>query len=72
MDRNIGLDRTATGVQASCELVSRRAFMARTTLSKLIRTTRLSTARAAGPASAALLDVVVTTPILSEVDMASQ
>jgi PEP-CTERM motif len=39
--------------------------MARTTLSKLIRSALLSTALVAGSASAALLDVVVTTNILS-------
>ena len=66
MDSNFGMDRTAT-----CP-VSRCNFMARTTLTQLIRSALLSTALVAGPASAALLDVVVTTPILSEVDMASQ
>ena len=64
MDRNLALNCAAT------YHVSRRAFMARTTLSKLIQCALLSTALVAGPASAALLDVVVTTNILSEVDMA--
>ena len=59
MDRNIGMDRTAT-----CH-VARRAFMARTTLSKLIQRTLLSGALVAGPASAALFDVLVTTDMLS-------
>ena len=66
MDSNFGMDRTAT-----CP-VSRCNFLARTTPSKLIQCALLSSALVAGPASAALLDVVVTTPILSEVDMASQ
>ena len=59
MDRTIGLDRAAT-----C-LVSRCNFMARTMLRQLIRSAFLSTALVAGSASAALLDVVVTTDILS-------
>ena len=64
MDSNFGMDRTATDPVSPCN------FMARTTLTQLIRSALLSTALVAGPASAALLDVVVTTNILSEVDMA--
>ena len=59
MDRTIGLDRTATGH------VARRAFMARTTLSRLIQCALMSSALVAGSASAALFDVVVTTDMLS-------
>ena len=59
MDRNIGLDRTATGH------VARHVFMARTTLSKLIQCALLSSVLVAGPASAALFDVVVTIDMLS-------
>ena len=59
MDRTIGLDRTATGH------VARHVFMDRTTLSKLIQCALLSSALVAGPASAALFDVVVTTDMLS-------
>ena len=59
MDRNIGLDRTATGH------VARHVFMARTTLSKLIQCALLSSVLVAGPASAALFDVLVTTDTLS-------
>ena len=59
MDSNIRLHRTATGH------VARHVFMARATLSKLIQCALLSSALVAGPASAALFDVVVTTDILS-------
>ena len=59
MDRIIGVNRAAI-----C-LASRRALMARTTLSKLIQRTLLSGALVAGPASAALFDVLVTTDMLS-------
>ena len=59
MDSNIGLNRNATGHAA------RRAFMARSTLSKLIQCALMSSALVAGSASAALFDVVVTTDMLS-------
>ena len=59
MDRTIGLDRAATYPVSRCN------FTARTTLPQLIRSALLSTALVAGSASAALLDVVVTTDILS-------
>ena len=59
MDSNIRLHRTATGH------VARHVFMARATLSKLIQCALMSSALVAGPASAALLDVVVTTDMLS-------
>ena len=59
MERNIGLDRTATGH------IARHALMDRTTLSKLIQCALLSSALVAGSASAALFDVVVTTDMLS-------
>jgi PEP-CTERM motif len=59
MDRIIGLNRNATGH------VARRALMARTTLSKLIQCALLSSALVAGPVSATLFDVVVTTDMLS-------
>ena len=59
MDRNIGLNRNATGHAAL------RAFMARSTLSKLIQCALMSSALVAGPASAAPFDVVVTTDMLS-------
>ena len=59
MDSNIRLHRTATGH------VARHVFMARATLSKLIQCALLSSALVAGPASAALFDVVVTTDMLS-------
>ena len=59
MDRLIGMNRAATG------LASRRAFMARTTLSMLIQCAVVSSALFTGSASAALLDVVVTTDMLS-------
>ena len=59
MDSKIGLNRNANGV------ASRRAFMARTTLSKLIQCALMSSALVAGSASAALFDVVVTTDMLS-------
>ena len=59
MDSNIGLHRNATGH------VARHAFMARTTLSKLIQFTLLSSALVAGSASAALFDVAVTTDMLN-------
>ncbi len=55
MDRNIGLNRAAT-----C-----RVLPARSTVSKLIQCALVSTALVAGPSSAALLDVVVTTDMLS-------
>ena len=59
MDSNIRLHRTATGH------VARHVFMARATLSKLIQCALLLSALVAGPASAALFDVVVTTDMLS-------
>ena len=59
MDRTFSLDGPAT------YRVSRRASMARTPLSKLIQRTLLSSALVAGPASAALFDVVVTIDMLS-------
>ena len=59
MDRINAMNRAAT-----C-LASRRAFMARATLSKLIPCTLMSSALVTGPASAALFDVVVTTDMLS-------
>lgn len=59
MDRTIGMGRTAPGHVSRCN------FLARTTRSALIRTALLSTALVAGTASAALLDVVVTTDMLS-------
>jgi PEP-CTERM motif len=55
MDRNIGFDHTAT-----CH-----DLIARSMLSKLIQYALLASALVAGPVSAALLDVVVTTDMLS-------
>ncbi len=59
MGRIRGMNRAAT-----C-LASLRAFKAQTTLSKLIQCALMSSALVAGPASAALFDIVVTTDMLS-------